>query len=51
MIRLAKRLYHLRHKLIYWLDKQSTEALAALMFGCCAFVMALSWWMRTMKGW
>jgi hypothetical protein len=44
----ARRLYWLRHKMIRWLDYQTTEQLAALMFGCCMFVMALSVWMGRM---
>jgi uncharacterized membrane protein len=52
MTRLTRALFWLRHKLIFWLNHQSTEALAVLMFGCCAFVMALSAWMLTItKGW
>ncbi len=51
MTRILRRLYWLRHRLLYWLDSQTTDALGMMALGAMLFLLGCMRYMDALKGW
>ncbi len=51
MTRILRRLYWLRHRLIHWLDGQTTDALGMMALGAMLFLLGCMRYMDALKGW